>query len=281
MFDDPRFARPLKLVRRALNPPAGRARILVSLSIGLVCHLVFALGVFAMITAMFFGMSESLGAVPWPWAVAVNALLILQFPLAHSWLLTKRGGKVLAWLVPGTHGVGLSTTTYAIIASVQLFVLFAFWTPSDIVWWQAEGWIFWLLCGAYGVSWLLLAKASFDAGIEVQSGALGWMSMLANIRPVFPDMPTLGLFRFIRHPIYAAFVLTLWTVPTWTPDQLVLALSLTAYCILAPLLKERRFARRYDDRFQAYKNDVPYMIPNPDRIVQKTLNKVGDHEPSA
>jgi methanethiol S-methyltransferase len=55
----------------------------------------------------------------------------------------------------------------------------------------------------------------------------------------------------IRQPIYVAFALTLWTVPVWTPDQLALALSLTAYCLLAPRLKERRFAARYGDRFHA------------------------------
>jgi steroid 5-alpha reductase family enzyme len=108
---------------------------------------------------------------------------------------------------------------------------------------------------------LLLTKASFDAGAEVQSGALGWMSLMGRIRPIFPDMPTLGMFRLIRQPIYAAFALTLWLVPVWTPDQLVLALSYTAYCLLAPMLKERRFAIRYGDRFQKYRARVPYFLP--------------------
>ena len=77
----------------------------------------------------------------------------------------------------------------------------------------------------------------------------------------FPDMPTTGLFRVIRHPIYVAFALTTWTVPVWTPDQLGLALGLTLYCLMAPRLKERRLARRYGARFVAYKQRVPYAIP--------------------
>ena len=117
------------------------------------------------------------------------------------------------------------------------------------------------MTAAYATSWLILLKASFDAGAEVQSGALGWMSLLARIRPVFPDMPTLGLFRVIRQPIYVAFALTLWTVPVWTPDQLVLAISYTAYCLFAPRMKERRFAARYGDRFQQYQKAVPYSLP--------------------
>ena len=74
-------------------------------------------------------------------------------------------------------------------------------------------------------------------------------------------MPTTGLFRIVRQPIYVAFALTLWTVPVWTPDQLALAISLTIYCLAAPLLKERRFAARYGERFHHYRNRVPYALP--------------------
>ncbi len=260
---DPRIARLISLVRAALRAPPGNARIALALGLGLVCHVLFGAAVLAMIVAMFFGLSESLGTVPWPWAALANAALIAQFPLAHSLLLTRRGGRVLARLIPGPHGATLATTTFAIIASAQLLALFVLWTPSGIVWWKADGAMFWAITAAYAASWLLLLKASFDAGAEVQSGALGWMSLMARIRPVFPDMPTDGLFRLIRQPIYVAFALTLWTVPVWTPDQLALALAYTAYCLLAPRLKERRFAARYGDRFLRYRAAVPYALPRP------------------
>ena len=226
MWNDPRAARLITLIRAALQPPAGLCRIALALVMGALCHTLFAAGVLAMIVAMFFGLSESLGAVAWPWAALANAALIAQFPLAHSLFLTPLGGRVLAQLIPGHHGQTLATTTYAIIASVQLLALFALWTPSGIIWWRAEGVAFWAMTTAYATSWLILLKASFDAGAEVQSGALGWMSLLARIRPVFPDMPTQGLFRLIRQPIYVAFALTLWTAPVWTPDRLVLAIAL-------------------------------------------------------
>ena len=261
MLSDPRIARLITLIRAALRPPAGAGRIALALIVGALCHMLFAAGVLAMIVAMFFGLSESLGRVPWPIAALADAALIVQFPVAHSLLLTARGGRLLARLIPGPHGQTLATTTYAIIASAQLLALFALWTPSGIVWWRAEGVAFWVVSGAYATSWLILLKASFDAGAEVQSGALGWMSLLARIRPVFPDMPTQGLFRLIRQPIYVAFALTLWTPPVWTPDQLALAISFTAYCLLAPRLKERRFAARYGNRFDQYRAEVPYILP--------------------
>jgi len=95
----------------------------------------------------------------------------------------------------------------------------------------------------------------------VQSGALGWMSLLQKIAPNYPDMPTTGLFAVIRQPIYLSFALTLWTVPVWTPDQLVLSIILTGYCILAPRFKEKRFQRRFGAHFEEYRTRTPYMVP--------------------
>ncbi len=273
MSQQSHFQRLWTLVHGAMTPAPGPGRIALALAFGLVVHSVFALSVVAMIVAMFFGMSESLGTVPWPYAAMVNLFLILQFPIVHSLLLTGPGTRWVARIVPGPYGGTLETTTFAVIASLQLLVLFAFWTPSGIVWWRAEGWAFYAASAAYAASWLLLIKASWDAGAEVQSGALGWMSLMKNVKPRFPGMPTGGLFRIVRQPIYIAFALTLWTAPVWTPDQLCLALILTAYCLLAPKLKERRFEARFGDEFIDYKNRVPYAVPltlptNPSRRTQ-------------
>ena len=115
----------LTLVLGLLRAPKGAARIFTAFLYGLVCHITFAAAVLAMIVAMFFGMSESFGRVPAPWFILANVLLVVQFPLAHSLLLSRRGGQILARLAPRAFGPTLATTTYAIIASVQLLALFA------------------------------------------------------------------------------------------------------------------------------------------------------------
>lgn len=260
-FSDPRLARPLALAKAALAAPPGWRRRGVALGMGTLTHSLFALGVGAMVVQMALGMTWTFGAVPYPWALVVNGLLLLQFPLAHSFFLTRRGGKILSRLIPGEHGGTLATTTYALIASIQLLALFTLWTPSGVVWWRAEGSALWAICAAYAGAWLFLGKAIFDGGIELQSGALGWLSLLGQRKPVFPDMPTRGTFAHMRQPIYVAFALTLWTVPIWTPDQLAVALAYTAYCLAAPRLKERRFARLYGARWTRYRARVPYMLP--------------------
>jgi hypothetical protein len=98
------------LIRAALRPAPGAGRIALALGLGTLCHTLFAAGVLAMIVAMFFGLSESLGTVPWPMAALANGALIAQFPLAHSLLLTGPGGRFLVRLIPGPHGQTLAST---------------------------------------------------------------------------------------------------------------------------------------------------------------------------
>ncbi|KIT16748.1 methyltransferase family protein [Jannaschia aquimarina] len=237
-----------------------RRRIAIALLWGAACHAAFALGAGLMVYHLFFGLTQSWGAVPWPWAAGANLLLVLQFPVAHSLLLTGRGRRILAMIGPDER---LATTVYALIASLQLAILFAFWTPSGIVLWRAEDALFWVMCAAYAGAWLYLMLAIWQGGPQLQSGMLGWFAMLRGRKPRFLDMPTHGLYRLTRQPIYLGFALTLWTMPVWTPDQLVLALLWTAYCVLAPRLKERRFLKIYGDRFRAYQARVPYWLPLP------------------
>ena len=166
-------------------------------------------------------------------------------------------------MAPGRLGGRLSTTTYATIASAQTGALFLLWTPTGTLWWQAHGAALALLCTLYAASWLLLLKSIVDAGFAMQVGLLGWWAVARDRAPVYPPMPRRGLFRLCRQPIYVSFALTTWTVPTWTPDQLVVALVLSGYCVLGPLLKEARFARLFGAEFAAYRRRVPYWVPWP------------------
>ncbi len=88
----------MSFLRGALCPPPGGRRIGLAVLFGLTLHTIFVAAVLAMILTMFFGMSRSLGNIPWPFAVLANLALILQFPLLHSLLLTQRGTKVLSSL---------------------------------------------------------------------------------------------------------------------------------------------------------------------------------------
>jgi len=240
-------------------------RSATALFYGALCHACFALGIGTMIVAMFFGMSRSLGPLIAPWSWIANALLLVQFPVIHSFLLTKRGRAQLAYLAPSGTGATLSPTNYVTIAALQVFALFALWSPSGTIWWRASGTTLAALTVLYAGSWLVLGKAMSDAGLGLQTGSMGWVALLRNRIPIYPRMPETGFFRLTRQPIYVAFSLTLWTVPTWTPDQLVVAVALTSYCLIGPLFKEARFRRIYGSAFDAYARVVPYWLPWPRR----------------
>ncbi len=245
-----------------INTPSVGQRAL-ALSYGAVCHVIFVASVGLMIFHMFFGMQYAQGSLTAPWSWIANAFLLLQFPLGHSVLLSARGRNALQHFAPRAFAAHLSTTTYVIIASIQIFLLFNAWSFSGIVWWQSSGAVFAVLIALYAASWLMLGLAILNAGITLQSGFLGWWAVFRNTKPVFPGMPTRGLFRVMRQPIYVAFACTVWTVPNWTPDQLVIAITLTTYCVIGPLFKEARFRKFYGQAFIDYQKRYPYWLPLP------------------
>ena len=235
----------------------------MALTYGVFCHGLFVVSVGLMIFHMCFGMSLGLGPFHGVAAFAANVFLLAQFPLVHSFLLSSKGRRRLRHFAPQAFAGDLATTTYVIIAALQILALFNLWSFSGIVWWRASGWALALILPLYAASWLLLGLAILNAGFGLQSGLLGWWAVFRNQRPQFPPLPTRGLFAVTRQPIYIAFTFTTWTVPTWTPDQLVVAIVLTAYCLIGPLFKEARFSQIHGQRFSDYQKTTPYWLPLP------------------
>ena len=100
----------IALIIGNFSAPRGGRRILVALLYGGVCHAIFAVAVIAMIVVMYTGMTASFGRVPTPWSWAANLLLVLQFPLGHSFLLSKTGRRIISLFAKNAHAVTLHTT---------------------------------------------------------------------------------------------------------------------------------------------------------------------------
>jgi protein-S-isoprenylcysteine O-methyltransferase Ste14 len=233
----------------------------VALIYGLVCHISFAAGIAAMIGSIYTGMTLGLGPFTGGAALLANAALLAQFAVLHSLLLSARGRRIVSRLAPFGLGGPLATTIYATLASLQLLACFVFWSPSGIAWWKASGGLLVVSTLLYAGAWLLLLKTMADAGLGVQTGFAGWSAVVRGRRPQWPALATKGTFRFTRQPVYVAFALTLWTAPQWTPDRLALALGWTAYCLVGPLFKERRYRSFYGETFERYRASVPYWLP--------------------
>lgn len=251
----------------ALNlSPVSRRTVALATLYGVLCHLTFVVAVATMIVVLGTGMTAGLGRLPAPWSWIADAALLLQFPVIHTALLSRRGGALMRRPFPGVLGTRLMPTTYALLASVQTLALFAGWTPIGHVLWRAHGALLIVFLVAYAASWLILGKAILDAGAGLQTGLIGWRAAVQGAPPAYPPMPTRGLFTWCRQPIYLGFALTTWTTPTVTPDGLAVALVLTGYCVVGPLFKEARFRKRFGAPFVAYQAATPYWIPRRPRL---------------
>jgi protein-S-isoprenylcysteine O-methyltransferase Ste14 len=232
-----------------------------ALVMALLCHTAFLAAVGSMGTALATGLQLGRGTLPGAWGWLANLLLVLQFPLVHSFLLSARGRPWLQRLSPVGHGRTLAITTYVWLGSLQLLLTFWAWTPSGVVWSQSGGVLGGVRYGLFALSWLFLGKALFDAGLAVQSGLAGWWALLRRRQVQYGPMPTHGLFACCRQPIYLGFALVLLSAPVWTPDWLLLVAGWTTYCVVGPRLKEARWEAMFGARFRDYQATVPYLLP--------------------
>ena len=243
------------------RPMGRRKRIAIALLYGAATHLAFAVAVLAMIQGLNGGLQAGRGTLHGATAWYANSLLIVQFPLLHSFLLSRGGRRLLALLAPRELGRDLAPTTFALIASLQLVATFVAWSPSGIVLAAPTGLKLWVMRAAFVASWIFLLRALSDAGLGLQTGAIGWLAAWRGERPRFGPFPTHGLFSRCRQPIYLGFALTLWTGPVRTLDGLLLALTWTTYCVAGPLHKELRWLEWFGESFARYRAQVPYFLP--------------------
>lgn len=238
-----------------------RWEVCFAFAFGILTHAIFAISVVAMVVGLHSGLRTGLGPFRGWGAFVDDALLLAQLPVLHSYFLSKRGRALLAKIIPGGLGPQLTTTTFALLASLQLIAAFGLWSPSGVTIYETTGWIYALSLALYAASWLVLIRALTDAGLGLQTGFTGWNSVVRGKRPDYGEFPTQGLFRICRHPVYLGFALVMWTPPVMTLDGLILASIWTLYCLIGPRMKEARYRNWYGERYTQYCASVPYMLP--------------------
>ena len=87
---------------------------------GLVSFALFVTSVVVMMVSLYHGLSTGFVSLSGVSAWAVNVLLLMQFALGHSWLLSEKGRRFMTKLAPLGLGKPLSTTIFAGLASIQL-----------------------------------------------------------------------------------------------------------------------------------------------------------------
>jgi hypothetical protein len=200
-------------------------RVTIAICWGALTHGLFVLAIAVLVNALYHGMRTGLGTLHGAKAWAVDALLVIQFPLLHSFLLTPRGPQLARAARAARTRPRPRPDHVALIASAQ--------TARDLRAVVAERHHVARSQRRLGVdparsfvaSWVFLSKALYDAGLGMQTGYAGWLSVVRNRPLAFGDFPTHGLFRRCRQPVYLGFALVLWTGPVHTLDGLLLAMT--------------------------------------------------------
>lgn len=251
--------------------PSYRAKLLALIS-GIICQLSF----FGAVTVMAIGLHGEMRGIVTLHSIGFgatwNCIILLFFPVLHSLLLSPHGRAIVASLLPGETGRHLVTTTFVTIASLQLMALFLLWSHLGASEWRPHPTLLPLWNIFYGGAWVLLAVAMVQAGLGIQMGLLGWTSVLRGAEPRYPSFPTKGLYSICRHPVYFAMALVSCTGPVWNIDHAVIACVFTTYCVVGPILKERRLEKYFGAEFVKYRENTPF-FPTPRSIVRRVRSR--------
>jgi protein-S-isoprenylcysteine O-methyltransferase Ste14 len=153
-------------------------------------------------------------------------------------------------------------STYVLFASLALLLLFWKWQPIGGVIWQLNGEVGrFLTYGIYAFGWALLLVATF---LIDHFDLFGLRQVYLNFRGreyAGLHFRTPLFYRYVRHPIYFAWLCIFWATPRMTVAHLFFAVATTAYILMAIPWEERDLLHAHGESYQRYCEQVPKLIP--------------------
>src|SRR5215470_10357513 len=192
------------------------ARIL-ALLYGSVAYLVF-LGAFlyaiGFVTGLVVPKTIDMGlVVPTGEAMIVNILLMSLFAVQHSVMARKPFKRWWTRFVP----IAIERSTYVLLASLALILLFWLWHPlPQVVWEISNPRIAAAVMGVSFAGWLLVLVSSFLINHFELFGLHQVAINLAGRTMPEPRFKTPALYKLVRHPIYLGFIVAFWAAPVMT-----------------------------------------------------------------
>ena len=191
-------------------------------------------------------------------SVLVNVLLLGLFAVQHSTMARPGFKAVWTRLIP--HPIERST--YVLLTSLILGLMCWQWRPlPEAVWHVGHP------AGA-AVLWGLFAAG---AGIVLYSSFLIDHFDLFGLRQVVlyfrgreyapPHFAERSLYKLVRHPLLAGFIVNFWSTPTMSQGHLLFAVVTTLYILVAIRLEERDLLAALGDDYRRYRQRTSMLLP--------------------
>ncbi|MCM2269612.1 MAG: isoprenylcysteine carboxylmethyltransferase family protein [Thermoanaerobaculia bacterium] len=205
-------------------------------------------------------------AGPAPAALAVDLALLLAFAVVHSVLARPAAKTQLARRVPAE----LVRSLYSAIAGTQIVTLMALWRPLPAVVWSVPGELpRAALWGLFAAGWAVVLGALRAVDAAHLFGLRQALAAARDVRYEPPPFVARGPYRYVRHPLYAATVLSLFAAPDMSQGRLLLALTMTLYIVLGCRFEERDLEREHGEAFSTYRAAVPAFLPGLGRFARR------------
>jgi methanethiol S-methyltransferase len=199
------------------------------------------------------GLGASTGA-----AMATNVMLVTLFGVQHSVMARQGFKKFWTRLVP----ISIERSIYVLVSSLILWILFAFWRPIPAIVWRVESPApVAMLWAIFGLGWLIVLLSTFLMSHFELFGLKQVVQNFSGKGPVNPQFRQPFFYRFVRHPLYAGFLLAFWSIPVMTAGHLLFSVAMTIYVLIAIHYEEKDLVGLFGQDYEDYRRKVGKLVP--------------------
>jgi protein-S-isoprenylcysteine O-methyltransferase Ste14 len=189
--------------------------------------------------------------------IVVDLLLLGLFAIQHSVMARPAFKQWFAGIFPEAY----QRSTYVLLSSLILLLLFWQWRPIPTQIWQVGGFAASVLTGVYWLGWLIVFSSTFMIDHFDLSGLRQAYFAVRGAKDPGQSFKTPLLYKIVRHPLMLGFLLTFWATPAMTAGHLLFAIATTAYILVALQFEERDLIAVFGTTYQQYRERVPMLLP--------------------